>query len=140
MSFILKYAAVCVGIIIVIGLIVTFAGSSGNTSTENTQSQKAQKEDHVSLNSEGYKNHSTFTGDQSQDIEVTDGKLIFNLLYKGTSKFTAAILNPDGTEHILITNADGPFSRQILINTNEKDKFRLVVKTSGEWQLSTNNN
>lgn len=134
MRFILKYTAVCVGIAIVIALVVILFGG---VDSQSTHLQKASRESRFE-NGFRYRSDFTYTGDQSEIIEVTNGTVNFNLSYPGESRFSAILSNPDGTVNKVITNSVGPYEKYISFDVEQYGLYTLDVKTSGKWSLSQN--
>lgn len=131
MKYILRYTLICAAAILVVILAVVFTGGADHSKEIQTATQTAQY-------NEGYmyRNDFTFTGDQTEIIEVRRGMIKFNLSYPGSSRFSATLINPDGTMNKVITNAAGPYNRFISIDVEQQGLYTLDVKTTGKWSLS----
>lgn len=136
MHEIIKYTAACLSVLVIIVLAVFFAGGIGDSLTAGEQVQKAAQQKTKRLDKQ-YNTDFTFSGNQQQEIEVTDGRTEFNLRYEGSSRFTVNLMNPDGSLFRTITDKDGPYNRNLIISVPQSYPYTLDVKAVGEWSLSS---
>lgn len=133
MANILKYAA----FILVLMLIITFGVLYfTDAETRAIELKSANKTIHVESISEQYKIYFNFNGDESQIIDLMEGMAEINLVYEGTSKFTARILNTDGTLFAELVDMDGPVNEKQIIPVPKTGAYLLDVKTTGEWSMN----
>ncbi len=132
MANILKYAAFILIMMLIITLGVMYY-SNGKTQT--TEHQSANKTVQIESISEQYKIYFNFNGDESQIIDLIKGTAEINLVYEGTSKFTARILNPDGTLFTELVDMDGPVNDKQIISVPKTGAYLLEVKTTGDWSM-----
>jgi heme/copper-type cytochrome/quinol oxidase subunit 2 len=133
MANILKYAAFILVMMVIITLGVMYYS---NDKTQTTEHQSANKTVQIESISEQYKIYFNFNGDESQIIDLIKGTAEINLVYEGTSKFTARILNTDGTLFTELVDTDGPVNEKQIISVPKTGAYLLEVKTTGEWSMN----
>ncbi len=132
MSVLIKYTVICISVITLIAFVVVFVGFSD----KDIKVEKAQKQNQPEKTSEQYKMYFNFDGDHNQTIDLIKGKAKLNMVYSGTSKFTAKLLNSDGTLLTMLADVTGPYNRKQEIDVPETGAYLLYVRTSGKWSLS----
>lgn len=133
MSNILKYAAFILVMMLIITLGVMYYS---NDKTEATERQSANKTVQNETISEQYKIYFNFKGDESQIIDLIKGTAEINLVYEGTSKFTARLLNTDGTLFTELVDMNGPVNDKQIISVPKTGAYLLEVRTTGEWSMN----
>lgn len=133
MKIILKYAGICFSVIIIVTVVVLYFVNGESTMK---QEQKAQKQNQQDQTSDQYKMYFNFDGDKTQIIDLIKGNAEFNVVYSGNSKFTAKILNADGTLLATLADVDGSYNQRREIDVPETGPYLLDVTTSGEWSLA----
>ncbi len=132
MANILKYAAFVLALILIITFGVLYYSSDKTQNTAETTANKTVQNESVS---EQYKIYFNFTGDESQIIDLIKGTVELNLIYEGTSKFTARLLNVDGTIFAELVDMNGPVNEKQIITVPKTGAYLLDVKTTGEWSM-----
>lgn len=132
MANILKYAAFVLALILIITFGVLYYSSDKTQNTAETTANKTVQNESVS---EQYKIYFNFTGDESQIIDLIKGTVELNLIYEGTSKFTAKLLNTDGTLLAELVDRNGPVNEKQIISVPKTGAYLLDVKTTGEWSM-----
>jgi len=132
MANILKYAAFVLALILIITFGVLYYSSD---KTQNTAENIADKTVQNESVSEQYKIYFNFTGDESQIIDLIKGTVELNLIYEGTSKFTARLLNVDGTIFAELVDMNGPVNEKHVISVPKTGAYLLDVKTTGDWSM-----
>jgi hypothetical protein len=132
---IFKYLGVFIIVIIIISVIgILLRGSRIN---ENNDGQsKGQKQTEESK--QQYRMYFKFEGNKSQLIDLIKEDVNLKLVYSGETKFTAKILNADGTLLTVLVDEIGPYNGIQVVKVPETGAYILDVKTSGEWSLSRN--
>jgi len=133
MANILKYAAFILVMMLIITLGVMYYS---NDKSQTTEQKSANKTVQNETNSEQYKIYFNFEGDESQIIDLIKGTAEINLVYKGTSKFTARLLNTDGTLFTELVDMNGPVNEKQIISVPKTGAYLLDVKTTGEWSMN----
>lgn len=133
MSNILKYAAFILVMMLIITLGVMYYS---NGKTETTEHRSANKTVQNETSSEQYKIYFNFNGDESQIIDLIKGTAEINLVYEGTSKFTARLLNSDRTLFTELVDMNGPVNEKQIISVPKTGAYLLDVKTTGEWSMN----
>ena len=132
MANILKYAAFVLALMLVITLGVMYYSNDKIQSTALTTANKTVQNESVS---EQYKIYFSFRGDESQIIDLIKGTVELNLIYEGTSKFTAKLLNTDGTLLADLVDMNGPVNEKQIISVPKTGAYLLDVKTTGDWAM-----
>jgi len=132
MANILKYAAFVLALMLVITLGVMYYSNDKTQSTALTTANKTVQNESVS---EQYKIYFSFRGDESQIIDLIKGTVELNLIYEGTSKFTAKLLNTDGTLLADLVDMNGPVNEKQIISVPKTGAYLLDVKTTGDWSM-----
>lgn len=132
MANILKYAAFVLALILIITFGVLYYSSDKTQNTAETTANKTVQNESVS---EQYKIYFNFTGDESQIIDLIKGNVELNLIYEGTSKFTAKLLNTDGTLLAELVDRNGPVNEKQVISVPKTGAYLLDVKTTGDWSM-----
>ena len=132
MANILKYAAFVLALMLVITLGVMYYSNDKIQSTALTTANKTVQNESVS---EQYKIYFSFRGDESQIIDLIKGTVELNLIYEGTSKFTAKLLNTDGTLLADLVDMNGPVNEKQIISVPKTGAYLLDVKTTGDWSM-----
>ena len=132
MANILKYAAFVLALILIITFGVLYYSSDKTQNTAETTANKTVQNESVS---EQYKIYFNFTGDESQIIDLIKGTVELNLIYEGTSKFTAKLLNTDGTLLAELVDRNGPVNEKQIISVPKTGAYLLDVKTTGDWSM-----
>ncbi len=133
MSAIIKYAAVMITAILVITVCVLFFGGNKTSSKISASAEKAVKLEAVT---EQYNIFFNFNGDKTQIIDLIQGDAVLKLDYPGSSKFTARLLNTDGTLFSILADKDGPVSEKQTVLIPASGPYLLDVKTIGPWSLN----
>ncbi|NOS86326.1 MAG: hypothetical protein HOP31_14400 [Ignavibacteria bacterium] len=133
MANILKYAAFILVMMLIITLGVMYYSNDKAPTTEHQSAKKTVQNESIS---EQYKIYFNFNGDESQIIDLIKGTAEINLVYEGTSKFTARILNTDGTLFTELVDTDGPVNEKQIISVPQTGAYLLEVKTTGEWSMN----
>lgn len=133
MANILKYAAFILVMMLIITLGVMYYS---NDKTASPEHQSAKKTAQNESTSEQYKIYFNFSGDASQIIDLIKGTAEINLVYKGTSGFTARLLNTDGTLFTELVDKNGPVNQKQIISVPKTGAYLLEVKTTGEWSMN----
>ena len=132
MANILKYAAFVLALILIITFGVLYYSNDKTQNTAETTANKTVQNESVS---EQYKIYFNFTGDESQIIDLIKGNVELNLIYEGTSKFTAKLLNTDGTLLAELVDRNGPVNEKQIISVPKTGAYLLDVKTTGDWSM-----
>ena len=132
MANILKYAAFVLALMLIITFGVLYYRIDKSQSTALTTANKTVQNESVR---EQYKIYFNFKGDESQIIDLIKGTAELNLVYEGTSKFTARILNTDGTLLADLVDMNGPVNEKQIISVPKTGAYLLDVKTTGEWSM-----
>jgi len=133
MANILKYAAFILVMMLIITLGVMYYSNDKSQTTEQKSANKTVQNESIS---EQYKIYFNFEGDESQIIDLIKGTAEINLVYKGTSKFTARLLNSDGTLFTELVDMNGPVNEKQIISVPKTGAYLLDVKTTGEWSMN----
>ena len=133
MADILKYAAFVLALMLIITFGVLYYGDEKTQKTEQTIANKTFQNESPG---EQYKIYFNFKGDESQIIDLIKGTAEFNLVYEGTSNFTAKILYTDGKLLADMVNMNGPVHQKLIIPVPETGAYLLEVRTTGEWSMS----
>ena len=132
MANILKYAAFVLALMLIITFGVLYYSNDKTQNTALTTANKTVQNESVR---EQYKIYFNFKGDESQIIDLIKGTAELNLVYEGTSKFTARILNTDGTLLADLVDMNGPVNEKQIISVPKTGAYLLDVKTTGEWSM-----
>lgn len=130
---ILKYAAFIIILMLIITIGVLYFNDDKTQNTAHTTANKPVQNESVS---EQYKIYFNFNGDESQMIDLIKGTAELNLVYEDTSKFTARILNIDGTLLASLVDMNGPVHLKHILSVPETGAYLLDVKTTGEWSMN----
>jgi hypothetical protein len=132
MTRLFKYFGSILALVIIVALMGVYVWNCDNGSKGK---EKVQKQNPPEETSKQYKMSFNFDGDKSQIIDLIKGKAEFNIVYSGTSTFTAKILNTDGSLLALLADVVGPYNQKRIVEVPETGTYLLDVKTSGEWSL-----
>ena len=133
MSAKIKYLGFFIVVIAIIVLVVVFTWNGGKDMKIDTKAFRSTQTEETGGQ---YKMYFCFEGDKSQIIDLIKGKVELNLVYRGTSKFTAKLFNSDGTLFSTLADVIGPYKQKQVIDVPETGAYQLDVRTSGEWSLS----
>lgn len=136
MRVILGYAAVCLSIVLIAVLIIVFFANKEDGRFGSSQEKKAGKQTELSEINERNRMVFSFDGDKSQAINLEKGKAEFNVIYAGSSKFTARLMNTEGTFLLTLAEVYGPYNQRQVIDVPETGIYILDVSAKGEWSLS----
>lgn len=133
MISIIKYGALILVVMILITAGVLFYSNKNESDMKNITAKKPHS---IEEASEQYNVSFSFNGNRSQIIDLIKGKAELNLVYTGSSKFTANLLYADGTLLVNLADQNGPYNDKQYVMIPETGAYLLDIKTIGEWSLN----
>ena len=133
MASIVKYTGLMLLAVILIAVGVLYYSHTKETGKPGLTAKRSQSIEEVS---EQYNISFSFNGDRSQLIDLIKGKVELNLIYPGSSKFTAKLIQADGTLISVLADQYGPYNEKQIVIIPETGAYLLDVKTKGEWSLN----
>ncbi len=136
MSAKFKYMGFFFSVLAIIVLAVVFLGNDEEDIKDAKEAGRAIQQISAGNSQDQYRMSFGYIGDKFQIIDLIKGKAGLKTVYLGSSKFTARILNIDGSELFMLADATGPFSQKQVIDVPETGEYLLDVRTTGEWSFS----
>lgn len=119
-------------VLIIAVCVIFFTGNKA----DNNISASAEKAGMLESVKAQYNIFFNFSGDKTQIIDLIQGDAVLKLDYPGSSKFTARLLNTDGTLFSILADKDGPVSEKQTVLIPASGPYLLDVKTIGPWSLN----